>query len=187
MTPPGRLLRGDRIRLTALNETDAGTIARWDQDTQFLRFYDTRPAHPRSESEVARRLKELREDDRTYAFGIRPLDSDQLIGTLELDTIIWAHGVCALGIGIGDRDNWGCGYGYEAARLALDFAFDELNLHRVTATVFSYNERSMALFEKLGFRREGTFREFLQRDGERHDMFLYGLLCPEWRARQVEE
>jgi RimJ/RimL family protein N-acetyltransferase len=42
----------------------------------------------------------------------------------------------------------------------------------------------MALLEKLGFRREGVFRDFLERDGERHDMLLYGLLRPEWRARQ---
>lgn len=59
-------------------------------------------------------------------------------------------------------------------------AFEELNLHRVTATVFAYNERSIALLEKLGFRREGAFREFLERDGRRYDMLLYGLLCHEW-------
>jgi len=65
------------------------------------------------------------------------------------------------------------------------FAFDELNLHRVTATVFSNNERSIALFEKLGFRREGVYREFLQRDGRRYDMYLYGLLRPEWEAQNA--
>ena len=85
-----------------------------------------------------------------------------------------------MGLGIGDQSNWGQGYGYEAAQLALAFAFHELNLHRVQVTVFSYNERSIALFEKLGFQREGVFRERLQRDGQRHDMLLYGLLRPEW-------
>jgi RimJ/RimL family protein N-acetyltransferase len=86
-----------------------------------------------------------------------------------------------MSIAIGDRTNWGKGYGYEVAQLALAFAFDEINLHRVQATVFRYNERSIALFEKLGFRREGVYREFLQRDGKRHDMLLYGLLDREWR------
>lgn len=46
--------------------------------------------------------------------------------------------------------------------------------------VFAYNEPAIALYENLGFRHEGTFREFLQRDGVRHDMHLYGLLRPEW-------
>jgi len=48
------------------------------------------------------------------------------------------------------------------------------------------NRRSIALFEKLGFRREGAHREFLQRDGERYDMLLYGLLKHEWRAGNEE-
>ncbi len=71
-------------------------------------------------------------------------------------------------------------------RLLLTFAFDELNLHRVQLTVFSYNRPAIALYEKLGFQREGTFREFLQRDGRRHDMFLYGLLRREWQAREED-
>jgi RimJ/RimL family protein N-acetyltransferase len=79
-------------------------------------------------------------------------------------------------MGIGDRGAWGKGYGTEALRLALQYAFDELNLHRLTLTVIDYNERAIALYEKAGFRREGVFREFGQRDGKRYDMYLYGLL-----------
>ena len=180
---PTRLLHGAKVRLTALCEDDAAAIACWDEDTQFLRLYDARPARPRSEAEIAQRLNKMRDNERTIAFGIRPSNTDELIGTLELDGILWAHGVCSMSIAIGDRGNWGRGYGYEAAQLGLTFAFDELNLHRVTVTVFSYNQRSIALFEKLGFQREGAFREFLQRDGERHDMLLYGLLRREWRGR----
>jgi RimJ/RimL family protein N-acetyltransferase len=64
--------------------------------------------------------------------------------------------------------------------LALDFAFRELNLHRVFLTVFSYNTAAMAMYEKLGFVHEGTHREHLQRDGQRFDMVLYGMLRREW-------
>ncbi|MCZ7546462.1 MAG: GNAT family N-acetyltransferase [Anaerolineae bacterium] len=78
----------------------------------------------------------------------------------------------------------GQGYGRAAIALALAFAFDELNLHRVQLTVFSYNTRAIALYEGLGFRREGVYREFLHRDGARHDMLLYGLLAREWRAQR---
>ena len=148
-----------------------------------MRLYDARPAIPKTEAELARWLEEVQKAENTLAFAIRPVEGDGLIGTLELDGILWTHGVCGIGIAIGDRANWGQGYGTEAAGLALAFAFDELNLHRVQATVFSTNERSIALFEKLGFQREGVFREFLHRDGDRYDMLLYGLLDREWRAR----
>ena len=83
-------------------------------------------------------------------------------------------------IAFGDEANRGKGYGYEAMQLLLKFAFHELNLHRVQLTVFEYNIRAIRLYEKMGFVREGTQREFLQRDGRRYDMYFYGLLVHEW-------
>jgi RimJ/RimL family protein N-acetyltransferase len=186
MKMPAGLLRGARLRLTALEEDDVPIIASWDEDTQFLRLYDARLARPRPKGEVADWLKQLRQEDHTIAFGIRGVESNDLLGTVTLDGVLWPHRVCGIGIAIGERDQWGKGYGFEAAQLTLDFAFRELNLHRVTATVFNYNRRSIALVEKLGFQREGAFREYLERDGERHDMLLYGLLRPEWLARDAQ-
>jgi len=72
------------------------------------------------------------------------------------------------------------GYGREAMHVGLNFVFNELNLYRVCLTVFSYNESAIALYEALGFTREGVYREHLERDGRRHDMYLYGLLRSEW-------
>jgi RimJ/RimL family protein N-acetyltransferase len=57
-----------------------------------------------------------------------------------------------------------------------------MNLHRVGLTVFAYNERARALYEKMGFVHEGTQRERLHRDGERYDMLDYGILRREWEA-----
>jgi RimJ/RimL family protein N-acetyltransferase len=175
------LLRGDRIQLNALTSDDIPTIARWYEDTEFLRLYDARLARPKSETGLRKWLEGLEKAENTVTFAVRLLDSGELIGYTELDGIFWPHGVSGFSIAIGDRANWGQGYGYEAARLTLAFAFDETSLHRITATIFSYNERSIALFEKLGFQYEGVFREFLQRDGKRHDMLLYGLLRREWK------
>ena len=103
------------------------------------------------------------------------------MGFIEIDGILWTHGAGWLGIGIGEREHWGQGIGGEAMRLALNFAFNELNLHRIQLTVFAYNERAIALYEKLGFVREGVYREALHRDGQRYDMILYGLLRREYR------
>ncbi len=68
-------------------------------------------------------------------------------------------------------------------QLALNFAFNELNLHRVCLTVFSYNETAVTLYESLGFRREGIYREHVERDGRRHDMILFGILRREWEDK----
>lgn len=174
------MLVGDRVWLTAIDENDMATIAGWYQDTHFLRLYDSIPAYPKTEKQIQERIKESQDDERTFIFAIRLREDDEIIGLLELDGISWSHGTSFASIGIGDKTHRGRGYGKEAMRLALRFAFDELNLHRLCLTVFSYNEAAIALYRQLGFRHEGTYREHLQRDGQRHDMLLYGILRREW-------
>lgn len=175
------LFNGPRIRLTALRPDDVQTWVRWHEDAEFGRMLDSNPAYPRSQSRVRAFLDDAdKHRDNTFAFAIRPLYSDDLIGYVELDGIQWNTRVAWLAIGIGDANNRGLGYGHEAMLLTLRFAFHELNLHRVQLTVFEYNARAIALYERLGFRREGVYREALQRDGKRFDMILYGILSHEW-------
>ncbi len=174
------LLRGTRVQLTALTQDDLPVIAGWYQDTEFMRLLDATPAHPKSVESLRAWLDDAQKASDGYLFGIRLLDDNTLIGFIELDGILWTHGTAWFSIAIGMREYWEQGYGTEAARLALTFAFQESNMHRVQATVFSYNRRSMAMFERLGFRREGAFREFLHRDGQRYDMLLYGILRREF-------
>ena len=137
------------------------------------------PAYPRTEASLAQWLEDRHKATDAFLFAIRTLDNDALIGYVELDGI-WTHRVSGVSIAIGEAKHWGKGYGYEVMQLVLRFAFDELNLHRVQLTVFCYNERAIALYEKLGFQREGIHREHLQRDGRRYDMYLYGLLRSGW-------
>lgn len=176
------MLHGSRIRLTALTTNDLPEIARWDEDAGFGRMFDARPAAPRAASTLESWLEDYSRSNNGFLFAIRPLHSDELLGITALEGILWPHAHAWLSIAIGDPARQGQGYGAEALGLALQFAFQELNLHRVQLTVFSYNQRAIALYEKLGFRREGTYREHLQRDGQRYDMYLYGMLRPEWLA-----
>lgn len=179
------LFRGIHIRLTSITPDDLPVLARWHEDAEFLRLYDSRPAHPMTEAELGKWLADAVEDKNCFLFAVRSLAGGELLGYLELDGIDWQHGVCGMGLALGERACWGRGYGYDATKLGLRYAFDELNLHRVQVTVFSYNERSLALVAKVGFRQEGVFRERLQRDGRRYDMMLYGLLRHEWEALPI--
>lgn len=180
------LFRGASVQLTALSKDDASTIAGWTNDSEFLRLADSRPAFPRNEAAVVERLEEQRKAGDAFHFGIRLVDTEELIGNIGVEGIEWAHRTGWISIGIGDRTRWGKGYGYEAMQLVLGYAFRELNLHRVQLTVFDYNERAIALYEKMGFRREGVWREWGQRDGKRFDVYLYGLLSSEWGSCQAE-
>jgi RimJ/RimL family protein N-acetyltransferase len=174
------LWEGARVRLAGLTRADLPLMSRWHDDAGFLRLFDAEPTRPRSEDELARWLDDVQKNSRTFPFAIRRLTDNAFVGVVSIEDILWSHRVAWLSISIGDRANRGQGYGTEALRLALDFAFRELNLYRVQLTVFEYNIRAIALYEKLGFRREGVYREFMERDGRRYDMYLYGLLRREW-------
>lgn len=176
------LLRGQKVRLTAVTSADMPAITRWWDDPSFLRLYNTAPAIPRNDDQLSRRFDLSQTSPDVFLFAIRLIDEDELIGLLEMDGVDWPHRTTFLSIGIGEARHRGLGYGHEAMRLALNFAFNELNLHRVCLTVFSYNEPAIALYEGLGFTREGTFREHVERDGRRFDMYLYGILRREWEA-----
>lgn len=180
------ILRGEKVQLTALRPEDNGVIVEWYQDAAFLRNYDSNPAFPKSEKQLGAMLEEEQQDKNGFTFAVRLLDSDRIIGILQLDGIAWTHRTSFVSIGIGEEADRGQGYGREAMELALDFAFNELNLHRVCLTVFSYNEVARTLYERLGFRQEGVYREHLLRDGRRHDMLLYGLLRREWDEWKAE-
>lgn len=177
------LFVGAKIRLSCLTKDDAPVMAAWTNDAGYLRLQDTGIAAMETADEVAGFIDRQNESHDAYAFGIRRIEDDALVGTVGLYDIEWANRTAWVGVGIGERDNWGKGYGGEAMRLVIGYAFDELNLHRLQLTAIDYNPRAVAMYEKLGFVREGAYREFIERDGARHDLLLYGLLRPEWAAR----
>jgi RimJ/RimL family protein N-acetyltransferase len=73
----------------------------------------------------------------------------------------------------------GIGKGKEILHKAIDFAFNELNLERITAEVYEYNERSIKILEKFGFKLEGRIRKGKFHKGNYYDILIYGLLREE--------
>lgn len=180
------LLRGEKVRLTAFRASDVDTFTSWYQDDRFVRLLQNSPAAPNTEQEWKQFYEGLPKRKNEFHFAVRPLEGDELLGWIGLDDVMWNHQVGWIVIGFGDAQNRGQGYGYDALSLLLRFAFNELNLHRVTLSVFEYNQPAIGLYEKIGFVREGTQREMLRRDGQRFDMYVYGLLEEEWRNRQKQ-
>ncbi|NTU75527.1 MAG: GNAT family N-acetyltransferase [Anaerolineaceae bacterium] len=99
-----------------------------------------------------------------------------------LDGLNWSARNAWVGIGIGDPEYWGKGFGSDAMRIILRFAFLELNLWRVNLNVFEYNERAQKSYLKVGFREEGRLRQWMRRDGRRWDLIYMGVLRSDWEA-----
>jgi len=184
------LLSGEVVRLVAPNpETDAEYLARWARDSEYLRLLDFDPARQWSIKKHKEWLeKDLVETEKSdnFFFMVRTLADDRLIGLVGLDGILWNHGTAWVGIGIGEREYWGKGYGTDAMQTILRYGFDELNLHRVSLSVFEYNQRAIRSYEKAGFVIEGRIRQCLRRDGRRWDLIFMGILREEWERNLTD-
>lgn len=106
---------------------------------------------------------------------------EQLIGEIRLDRVDLTDRRASLAIGIVDPRALGQGYGTEAIRLVLGYAFQDLGLHRVSVRVLAYNGRAIRAYEKCGFVVEGREREAARVDGEWHDDVIMGVLEREFR------
>lgn len=174
------LLVSERIRLCAVEETDLGVISGWFNDVEFMRHYDMVAAVPQNRETVRRMIERYHASDTSFVFSIRAADTGDIIGIAGFDEIIWSNATATVFIGIGDRAHRGKGLGSEALRLLLEFGFAELNFHKLQLSVIAYNKAAISMYENSGFVREGVLRQFINRSGIRHDMYLYGLLKNEW-------
>jgi RimJ/RimL family protein N-acetyltransferase len=180
-----QLFEGEHIRFGPIDhEKDAEIESKWTHDSDFMRMMEIAPARPLSVALVKKQYekleKQMEEDKNLYYFTLRAREDDHLIGRAAIQWIEWANGNGFLRIGIGTAEDRCKGYGTQAIRMLLRFAFAELNLYRVSAIVPEYNVAAIALLNKFGFVREVCRRKSLERDGSRWDLYVFGLLRDEW-------
>jgi RimJ/RimL family protein N-acetyltransferase len=181
-----QLFEGQDIRFGPIDhEKDPQIESKWTHDSEFMRMMDTTPARPMSAAMIKKQYekleKQVEEDKNLYHFMIRAKTDDRLIGKAAVQRIEWTNGNGFLQLGIGAQEDRRKGFGIQALRMLLRFAFAELNLFRVSAIVPEYNEAAIALLKKFGFVQEVCRRKSLERDGRRWDLYVFGLLNDEWR------
>ncbi|RPJ18725.1 MAG: N-acetyltransferase [Chloroflexi bacterium] len=177
------IFAGKFVRLAAFDpEEMSKACARWNLNSEYQRLLDSAPHRMQSAKSAVKSIeKEVEEmSPASYFFSIRTLAEDKLIGELGLDVVNWSGRDAFVGLGIGETEYWGKGYGTDVMNVLLRFAFTEINLRRVTLSVFEYNPRAIRSYEKAGFRHEGRKRRALNREGQRWDELYMGILREEW-------
>lgn len=184
-----QLFEGSLIRLGPIDhEKDPEIVSRWTHDAGFMRMMYLEPMHPLSASKVKKKLEELEksleEEKNHFHFRIRAHGDDRLVGFAELMWITWTNSMGYVRLGIGEAEDRRKGYGGETLGLLLRYAFDELNLYRVSAIVPEYNLPALTLFKGFGFTEEVRRRQALERDSRRWDLLHFGLLSNEWKEKR---
>jgi UDP-4-amino-4,6-dideoxy-N-acetyl-beta-L-altrosamine N-acetyltransferase len=97
-------------------------------------------------------------DDKNVYFTITRFN-DEPIGFLNLSKINHANRNCYLGIVIGESESQNKGFGKEALSLAIKYAFDTLNLKKISLEVIEYNEKALKIYSRFGFVEEGRLKQ----------------------------
>ena len=172
-------LIGERIYLRPLEESDLDRCLRWINDPEILATLGRR--FPMNRTRETEWLVEQYKSETSLLLAIALKDKDQHIGNCGLHHIDYPNGCATFGMLIGEKNEWGKEYAPEATRLILDFAFNQLRLHRVSLEVYAHNRRGQRAYEKVGFVREGVLRESYFRNGRYYDTVVMGLLQSEWK------
>jgi len=181
-----QLFEGKLVRLALPEpERDAEIESKWTHDAESMRLLSDAPVRPLSPVLIKKKYEEAEKEKATnrYHLAIRTKADDRLVGFVKIENIEWNNGTGHLTLGIGDPNDRGKGYGREALALILRYAFAELNLYRLSATTFEYNERAQRFLEKAGFQLEVRRRQAVHRDSRRWDTLRYGLLREEWERQ----
>ena len=172
------MLKSAHLVLTPPTVADLPIMFNWINDREQVLF--NAPYKPVTEEQHKSWFESLQQRGDIVIFGIRLLESNKLIGTCQLHSINFIHHCTELQIRIGEPTQRGQGYGTEAVRLLMGFAFKDLNLHRVYLHVFSTNAAAIRLYEKVGFVHEGLLRKAAHIDGAYVDVVLMGILRDEY-------
>jgi len=176
------LLRGDLVTLSRPTKEDIPIIASWSHDIEYSRMLRRGLIYPDTAEDYEGWFAEMAKEESGYPFAIRRIEDNSLVGWLAIRAIFWQARHCSLVIGIGDQSQRGRGYGSDALRVALKYAFLEMNLNRVGLEVMSYNDAGIRAYSKVGFQHEGTLRAFVYRDGVYYDIYTMSILRSEWEA-----
>jgi RimJ/RimL family protein N-acetyltransferase len=172
-------LIGEKIYLRPFEKADAPIVAPWFNDPEVTRsLVIYRPVSLKFEEDF---IEKANQDERTLALGIAIKATDKLIGATGFHQIDFRNRHASFGIVIGDKAEWGKGYGTEATRLLVNHAFQSLNLHRVWLHAHEFNERGLRSYKRVGFKEEGILRQDCFREGRYWNTIVMGILREEWK------
>lgn len=176
------LLQGPRVQLRMLRTDDVAQLYAQFSDPKVMRYWSRPPLMRIEDAQTL--FEELDRGVRAGEFAqwaIARRSDDFMIGSCGLFAHQPEHRRAELGYALASA-YWGQGYAAEALRLALDYAFGGLDLHRLQADVDPRNAASIRLLELFGFTREGLLRERWHVGGEIQDSVIYGLLARDYAA-----
>lgn len=173
-------LVGERVLLRPFSVDDLPYIQKWSNDAELRRLIGE--VAPMSRVDTEKWYRELLADKDRVWFAIVLKKDDRVIGEAGLLRMFRPWRNTDMTVIIGEKDEWGKGYGTEVGHLLLHYAFRQLGFHRISIGVVGFNMRALKFWESLGFKKEGVRRDNYYYDNEYSDGIMMSILEDEYRA-----
>lgn len=182
---PQKVLIGESVYLRPFRRSDLSYVQRWYRDPEMRKLVGE--TAPMSRAEAEKWYRRVRADKDRMWFAVVLREGDRVIGESGLLRMFRPWRCTDMTVIIGDKDAWGKGYGSEAGRLVLDYAFRKLRFHRVSIGVVGFNKRALRFWEGLGFKKEGVWRDGYFCDGQYSDFIMMSILEDEYLSLHAKQ
>lgn len=156
-------MTGNLVTLRSIQASDLPILTQWNFDPKIAEHLPSR--FPNSLEEQNKWYQNQLNNVSKKKLIIIDNNSSMPIGVLGFMDIDHVNKNCEIGITIGESEFWGKGHSKEAIELGLNFLFNNWNFNIVYLTVFESNKRGISFFEKIGFQKDGMFRERYYKNG----------------------
>lgn len=176
------LLKSEKVFLRTVEKDDLSLVLRWFNDAEVIQYLQMYLPMTRVAEEKWLERVGLSETNIVFVIEVKTEEGGlKPIGTCGLHDIKWKDRQATIGIAIGEKDFWDGGFGTEAVKLLVEYAFFQLNLNRINSSVYDFNKRSLAMQKKVGFSIEGRRRQAIFKNGAYDDEIVLGLLRTEFK------
>jgi RimJ/RimL family protein N-acetyltransferase len=171
------MIFGRSVTIGPILPIDIAALYRWADDAETAKLDEPyRPPNWRAQEDF---WTNAAADPTRVFFAIRALVAPEIVGYLQIRQIEPIHRSASIGLRIGDAVNRRKGWGREALAMGVAYCWRQLNLSRVTLTVYAHNAPAIALYTAMGFEQEGRLRRALFIDGAWVDVILMALSQPD--------
>lgn len=167
---------GQLVKLRAYKEEDIEKATVYINDEEVKKLMDSNIPFPMTKWQEEEWVRSRKANtDFTYDFAIEDLKTGKYIGGCSINECDVKNRTCVVGIMIGDKEYWGKGYGSDALKVLIKFIFEEVNMNKIKLNVFSFNNRAIACYKKVGFKEEGILKKEIYRNGRYHDEIIMAM------------
>jgi [ribosomal protein S5]-alanine N-acetyltransferase len=176
VTPP--TIQTQNYTIRPFKKEDALLWQTWDIDPEIQAHMPEPKNEPQNILEQYEYIEECEKDEEGYYWSIETNDG-VTIGTVSLFEINSHHKTGDLGIVIGDKNYWSKGVATEVLNTLIPYAFEHLDIIRISAEVEAANIPMQKVFEKVGFTQDGVFKDARVKEGKRIDVIHFGIIKSE--------